>query len=294
MSRPIRLLVLLLASLAACLALPGCARAEPLVSVSVLDLDRGETLPAWPHHGRDYIEGRPGHRYAVVLQNHTAGRVLAVVSVDGVNAISGETAGTKQSGYVLEPWQRLEIRGWRKNLSEIAEFHFTSLGDSYAARTGRPGNVGVIGVAAFRERVPAYAPPAITAPPPAPYPRYPRSPAEPYAGNDARSRAEERASSADAAAPAPSAQAESAEAYRRDYDGGLAAKQQLGTGHGERRWDSARVTQFERESAHPNQVVSLYYDATEALVARGILPPPRWQHYGREPDAFPVGFAPDP
>ena len=203
MIRPIRLLVLLLATLAACVALPGCARAEALVSVSILDLDRGETLPAWPHRGRDYIEGRPGHRYAVVLQNHTGGRVLAVVSVDGVNAISGETAGASQSGYVLEPWQRLEVRGWRKNLSEVAEFHFTSLGDSYAARTGRPGNVGVIGVAAFRERVPAYSPPAIASPPPAPYPSDPRYPAEPYARAE---RAEEsagaRASAADAAAPA--------------------------------------------------------------------------------------------
>ena len=297
MNRSFRFLAPLLALLLATAALPACARAQPLVSVSVLDLDRGETLPAWPHRGRDYIEGRPGHRYAVVLQNHTGGRVLAVVSVDGVNAISGETAGTGQSGYVLEPWQRLEVRGWRKNLSEIAEFHFTSLGDSYAARTGRPGNVGVIGVAAFRERAPAYAPPAIAAPPPAPYPSYPRYPAEPYAQAE---RAEEsagaRASAADAAAPAaapPSVQAESG-TYRRHYDDGLAAKQQLGTGHGERRWDSARVTRFEREGTRPNQVVSLYYDATEALVARGILPPPRWHHYGRDPDAFPIGFTPDP
>ena len=54
------------------------------------------------------------------------------------------------------------------------------------------------------------------------------------------------------------------------------------------------MTQFERESARPNQVVSLYYDATEALVARGILPRPMWRHHGTAPDAFPVGFTPDP
>ena len=73
-----RLSAFLLAPLLAFAALAGCARAEPLVSVSVLDLDRGETMPRWPHRGRDYVEGRPGHRYAVVLQNLTGQRVLAV------------------------------------------------------------------------------------------------------------------------------------------------------------------------------------------------------------------------
>ena len=157
-----------LLALFALATLPGCARAQALVDLQVLDLDRQETLPRHPHRGRDYIEGQPGHRYAVVLQNLTGERVLAVVSVDGVNAISGQTAGSQQSGYVLGPWQRMEVRGWRKNLSEVAEFQFTSLGDSYAARTGRPGNVGVIGVAAFRERryEPRYDYPADIAPSP--------------------------------------------------------------------------------------------------------------------------------
>ena len=38
-------------------------------------------------------------------------------------------------------------------LSQTAAFYFTDLADSYAARTGRPDNVGVIGVALFREGV---------------------------------------------------------------------------------------------------------------------------------------------
>src|SRR5690606_41541862 len=85
----------------------------------------------------------------------SAGRVLAVLSVDGVNAISGETAATAQTGYVLDVWQSTEIKGWRKNLDEIAQFNFTALPNSYAAQTGRPANVGVIGVAVFTERAPA-------------------------------------------------------------------------------------------------------------------------------------------
>lgn len=263
-----RLITTLLA-LAALASLPGTSRAQSLVDMQVLDLDRHETLPRHAHRGRHYIEGRPGHRYAVVLQNLTGERVLAVVSVDGVNAISGETAGSGQSGYVLGPWQRLEVRGWRKNLSEVAEFQFTSLGDSYAARTGRPTNVGVIGVAAFREQRVAYAPPP-----------YPMQEPAPIAKGSAR------AQDAEAMASAGEAQRRSAPASVQ--------RQELGTAHGQRRWDSATTTQFQRESSRPNQVVSLWYDSTQALVARGVLPR-RWHRPGpHQPQAFPIGFVPDP
>ena len=86
------------------------------------------------------------------IRNCTGARVLVVTSVDGVNVISGDTAAPSQSGYVLEPWGSVEITGWRKSLSRTAAFYFTDLGDSYAARTGRPQNVGVIGVAVFQEK----------------------------------------------------------------------------------------------------------------------------------------------
>ena len=255
-------LALLLLALSVLLAPAGCATAGPLVDVQVLDLDRHELLPRHWHRGQQWVEGRPGHRYALRLQNLTGQRVLAVVSVDGVNVISGETAGTGQSGYVLEPWQSMEVAGWRKSLSEVAGFHFTALPDSYAARTGRPGNVGVIGVAAFRER------PRRPLPPPAPIARAPLAEAAADAAGAARAMESERR----AAGP---------------------ARQQLGTGHGERRRDTATLTRFERASSRPDSVVSLFYDSREALVSRGVLP--RHGHWqAREPEAFPAGFAPDP
>ena len=44
-----------------------------------------------------------------------------------------------------------QLREWAKRLSdsEVAAFVFASLPQSYAARTGRPGDVGVIGLAAW-------------------------------------------------------------------------------------------------------------------------------------------------
>ena len=239
----------------------------------VVDLDQGNTLNRIPYSGRDYIEGQPGHRFSVSLQNLTGERVLAVLSVDGVNAISGQTASASQSGYVLEPWSQVEIRGWRKSYSDVAEFYFTDLPDSYAARTGRPQNVGVIGVAAFRERrvEPIYQPQ---------YEPAPMIGSAEKSSMDSARRAENGAGalSGRAESSAPSASA-----------------QQIGTGHGQRRYDPVAQTQFERASSRPNQRVALYYDSFDALVSRGVI---RDRNYSRpydgQPEPFPIGFAPDP
>ena len=267
MKRLLPALALLLASL----TLPACAHSARLVEVNVIDQDTGQTLPRLPFQGRDYLEGQPGHRFALSLQNLTGERVLAVVSVDGVNVVSGETASSSQGGYVLDPWQRLDIRGWRKSYRDVAEFYFTDLPDSYAARTGRSQNVGVIGVAAFRERQPE----------PAPTPAQPWSPPTPLA--EARDAAP-MAKSAEAGSLAGNAAAE-----RSDR---AVAAQQLGAGHGERRYDPATRTTFERASRWPAQVLALYYDGHDALVARGVIP--RRADPGFVPDPFPIGFVPDP
>jgi hypothetical protein len=270
-------------SLLLMLPLAACAD-EHLVDVQVHDLDQGNWLGRIPYSGRDYIEGRPGHRFSVSLQNLTGQRVLAVLSVDGVNAISGETAGSSQAGYVLDPYQQVEIRGWRKSYSDVAEFYFTDLPDSYAARTGRPQNVGVIGLAAFREKQRPVPPIAYT--PPAPY--YPPYSPEPYRQGSYEGRAAEKA-----AAPAASDSIASNGGYSRRDAAPASVPQQIGTGHGERRYDPVTQTEFERASWRPNQRLALYYDSYEALVAKGIIRE-RYYDYARTPNPFPSGFAPDP
>ena len=268
------------AALAAVLNLAGvaCAHADArLVQVDVVDRDNGETLHVWRDHGRPVVAGRPGARYAVRLVNTSSQRVLAVVAIDGINVISGETAGVGQRGYVLEPWQRAEITGWRKSDSEVAAFEFTALSDSYAARTGRPDDVGVIGVAVFRE-APQVA--LAESPPLMPRPRLdgmakaapPAEASRDSAGAAVRSAAPE----VRAAAPQPS--------------------ERLGTGHGERETSVARTTTFERASAQPAQTVAIRYDSLDNLVAAGIVPPPHVAWTGPRP--FPAdpspGFVPDP
>jgi hypothetical protein len=125
-----------------------------LADVAVYDRTEGRWLQVYRHEGRVHVVGKPGHEYQIRVTNRLGEDLLAVMSVDGVNVITGQTAIPSQSGYVLSPRGSLEVQGWRKSLSQTAAFYFTALPDSYAARTGRPDDVGVIGVALFRRKPP--------------------------------------------------------------------------------------------------------------------------------------------
>jgi len=257
---------LLVAVLAAC---AGVANAGPLADISIINRTTGERLQTWERDGRLYVAGRPGDRYAVELMNYSRGRVLAVLSVDGINAISGETAAGNQSGYVLEPRQRAEIVGWRKSMEDVAAFYFTALPDSYAGRTGRPQNVGVIGVAVYREY------------------------SEPPVARKSPPRILEYDSAAGSSAPAPALAPEAKQSGSVDLaDKSELARsrrdERLATGHGERVASSSQYTDFRRASDRPSMVMTVYYDSYANLVAQGVISGPR------SPRAFPGGFVPDP
>lgn len=275
----LRATTLLLTALIATTA-SGTSFAQSLVDIDLIDRDTGRVLPEYRHRAQTWVPGVPGHRYSVRLTNTSGERVLVVLSVDGVNAISGETAGTGQAGYVLGPWQSTEIAGWRKSMRDVAQFYFTDLPDSYAARTGRPDNVGVIGVAVFRERS---------------YPRpYPES--APIA-REREDYGRDQAGNADRkAAPAASAARSGREAASADAYGGVG--QSIGTGHGDREWSPVNRTEFVRASRTPAQVAQLRYDDVPNLVAMGVMPRPyEWDRRHRRPagpQAFPGGFAADP
>src|SRR5690349_17056114 len=76
-----------------------------MVDLSVVDRETGLTMPVWRHDGRMYVAGRPGARYGLRVSNNTDGRLLVVMSVDGVNVLTGETAHHSQRGYVFRPYE---------------------------------------------------------------------------------------------------------------------------------------------------------------------------------------------
>lgn len=269
------------AACAASLLLTGPAHAlGALADVRIIDRETGRTLPMYRHGGQWWVAGTPGSRYAIALQNRTQGRVLTVISVDGVNAISGETASWDQTGYVLAPWRSAQISGWRKSTSRVAAFEFTSVDASYAARTGRPEHVGVIGVAVFRERP---RPEILPIAPPAPRGalgarRAEDSAAAPAAPPDA-SKQRDEAAAGDDAAPQDHAR----------------AAPRLGTGHGRHETSRVTYTDFVRARPSPDDVVTIHYDSHENLVAMGVIPrgtPP--QHPAPSPFPGSPGFVPDP
>ena len=251
-----------------------------LADVSIVDRETGAAIPTHYYKGEYWIAGRPGAHYGIAIHNRSGERVLAVTAVDGVNVISGDTASWEQTGYVFEPRQGYQIDGWRKSNAEIAAFVFTDASGSYAARTGRAANVGVIGVALFRERP---APPteaqSLAAEPPRP--RWNESdaanaPGAPNAPGAANARGAAAAPMLRAARPS--------------------VTEKLGTGHGERESSYVTQTDFERLQTTPNELIRFRYDSLENLLAMGVIrasPAP-----ALTPDPFPASplarYVPDP
>jgi len=249
-----------------------------LADVTIYDRVENRTLPVYQHQGRHYVAGRPGSEYQIRVRNRTGDDLLAVVSVDGVNAVNGETAHWSQPGYVLGAHQAYDIRGWRKNLQRVSAFFFTEHSNSYAARTARPDNVGVVGVALFRRK----AEPAALIEEPLPRPRLQSEPFtsgprddSPYpSGADSTFSLEGSALSAEGAAD-----------YRRERP---RTSPSLGTGHGRNETSRVGTTQFERATAGPEEVIAIHYDTYSNLLAMGVIRAPRIA------TPFPGHFVPDP
>jgi hypothetical protein len=244
-----------------------------LADIAIHDRATGRDLPVYWHEGRAYVVGKPGNEYQINVRNRSGEDLLAIMSVDGVNVITGKTASTTQGGgYVLSSWENTSIRGWRKSMEEIASFYFTSLGDSYAARTGRPDNVGVIGVALYqRKRVEP--PPVVQAP-------------EPW-----YSKREER-DAADAVGAAKQAAPASAAGAVAENKARAMPSAPLGTGHGRREESRTQYVEFERRTSEPVETIAIYYDSYRNLVAQGVIP--TYGYTPRTPNPFPTNFVPDP
>jgi hypothetical protein len=234
-----------------------------------VDDSSGRALPVFRHHGTTFVWGNAGERFSVRIENPTAERVEAVLSVDGRDAVSGEVADfAEQRGYVIAPFSSLVVEGFRSSLEEVRAFRFTRPDQSYSARRGTPENVGVIGVAFFKER--RRAPIAIK-----PRPRsHTKDAPEASAPEASRSRDSEATASP-----------------RSSTDN-------LGTAYGERRTSLVTEVAFERE--HPTRpafTTTVRYDDRSGLVARGIDVSAfdrRVVSRPRNPQAFPVSRFAEP
>jgi hypothetical protein len=275
--------------LVAGLALAGSAFAHsggsfdapgPLVGVSIEIA--GQPAPLYPApdgSGRYYLEAREGCPYLVRLSNRTAERLGVVLTVDGLNVISGQRDDGRGRMYVLDPWRQATVRGWRSSLQEVRRFTFVDEKASYAARSNKANSrMGWVEVSVYRER---------------------RHWRQPYRWDDDAKGSAGRPPGAGERSghdeTAPSAAEPMAEGEARTQGKSSArARSYPGTGWGSRAHDPVVLVDF--QPAHsPAQRTTLRYEYRRALVALGVLPSPHVPHDRLwERDRGEPGFAPPP
>jgi|CXWL01.1.fsa_nt_gi hypothetical protein len=214
---------------------------------------------------RRYFEAQRGEEYALCIRNQTNRRVGVLISVDGLNVVSGERSPLVSSEpmYVLDPWETAVIRGWRSSLEHVRQFVFVDEERSYASRTGQEnGDLGWIRVLAFEEQ------PSVS------------QFDSPWRRQDA---AEADAPRAGMAKPVPQGAPQSLES-RRDAD----SNSFPGTGWGDRRHDPVRTTWFDPQPRTCDHLV-LRYEYARGLAELGIF-----RERARERDRGELGFAQSP
>lgn len=308
----------------------GAARQEGkpmLADISIIGED-GEQLPTFLHDGKHYVAGRKDERYDIHVQNKIGERIEVVITVDGRDVISGEKGDASRNGYAIGPYGIATIKGFRQSDERVAAFRFATKDESYSSKMGTPQNVGVIGVAVYREKQETWKPPlCIPIPYPVPYPVPQPYPSVHWwnttTGNTIRTNGtlginstfshdsirSDTTCSTNSCVPTPSAAAASAvdddDAERsvapptkgvECFDGAgairprrIKSRQRLGTEYGESIRDSITRTRFIRASQRPDEVWQILYDTMSALRKKGI-PTHKWRKQDRPtgPDPFPA------
>ncbi len=215
----------------------------------------GEALDTYTRGKRFYVHGLPGQRYSIRVNNPTNRRVEAVVSVDGLDVIDGETADFRNKrGYIIPAYGNVIIDGFRVSTQSVAAFRFSSVSNSYAGRKGKARHVGVIGVAIFKEQ----ARPVLVQP----QRRLQRWDIESRSGGGSGSRA-----------PMPEVDSAEPEARPPSRHRSKSAKKErsgLGTAFGEHRSSAVQFTTFRRTSNKPSSIAELRYNDRQGLMALGI------------------------
>ncbi|MEZ4264976.1 MAG: hypothetical protein R3F39_01260 [Myxococcota bacterium] len=267
---------ILLTAALACAAVfltPGCAHARSSNNYTVDLLCEGRACPETRSGRTRWVMGEFGERYVIRVTNRSDRWTEAVVTVDGRDVVNGTSGSYSNRGYLIAPWDSVDIEGFRVSTSEVAAFRFTTVGDSYAGRVDGGRNAGVVGVAFFPER---------ERPRPRPTPRPLYQGRRDYEEDYDDYRYGSAGDGAEAPAAAPSAE-KSASSGRAESRGGLSdrarpsRRQNMGTQYGERRSSVVNEVEFTRASAtRPASVVSIRYDDRSGLIAAGIDPPRVW------------------
>lgn len=125
------------------------------------------------HKEKVFIEARKDYEYTLKFRNNNAKRVMAIFSVDGLEVLEGKEAAKAETGYIIEPFSSLDIKGFRIDENSVAAFKFNHTELSYSNTQGyavenpvtkqtdyikTTKNNGTIGVRVFEEKPVSVAP----------------------------------------------------------------------------------------------------------------------------------------
>lgn len=138
-------------------------------------LINGKPAREYYHEGKFYVEARKNTEYTIKVKNHGHKKIMAIISVDGIDVLKGRSAIDAESGYIINPYSSTEIKGYRINDDNVATFKFDDGKVSYSTQVEQKfdkkkiqevkegkrapsKNNGVIGVRIWEEKAPVEIP----------------------------------------------------------------------------------------------------------------------------------------
>jgi len=267
----------------------------------------GTPLPLLEHGAQIYAVAPRDGSYTIELYNDSAKRVEAVVTVDGASVLDGKPASHDAQGYVVAPWSKAVIPGWRRSDDEVARFTFCAKGENYTAKMDQGvANTGVIGVAVFEEyehtpvviyRYISPSRPIVIEP--WNYPRIwpcgtlmsdePAVQSHTAECNSAFSSSSMKMTLCSASMPVvdtPAPARKSRKVMRSSRKASVS--HDLGTGYGRKAEHKVRRVHFTRASSSPSEIITIEYATREALAAAGVDLSQMAQSQASSPQAFPA------
>ena len=122
------------------------------VTLNVLVNDK--PIKQYEFKNNTFVEGRKNSNYSIRVKNNNYTRILAVISVDGLNICDGMPAGENSQGWIINGNSELVVPGWLVDDKAAAKFKFSAKDNSYAGKSGNDAdNIGVIGCMIFKEKI---------------------------------------------------------------------------------------------------------------------------------------------
>jgi hypothetical protein len=238
------------------------------------------------HQGSMWIEGRENSNYTIRFSNKTADRVLAIISVDGLDVLKGQPAGPQSEGYVVDSYSSIDIPGWKVDNNVAAEFFFAKSGKSYVTKMGaNTSNTGVIGAMVFKEYKWNYDP--LT---------YVTASSYPLAGGGGVLRGLHQNPVHQWHTGAALNAVGSNSVQTSATASSLSAN--VGTGFGEAvDWETKGTTFIRESQSTPNALMAIFYDDARNLQRRGIQINSKRSKYANNTNPFPTytsGATPPP